>query len=48
MSYNKGLVNLDASHYAGSAFTSTVNPSTVNPTFCLPSVLTCKPLLRLK
>ena len=31
MSYNKGLVNLDASHYAGSAFTSTVNPSTVNP-----------------
>jgi hypothetical protein len=37
MSYNKGLVNLDASHYAGSAFTSTVNPSTVNPNV-LPSI----------
>ena len=27
----KDLVNLDASHYAGSAFTSTVDPKTVNP-----------------
>jgi hypothetical protein len=31
MPFNGGLVNLDASHYAGSAFTSTVDPRTVNP-----------------
>ena len=30
MPLNGGLVNLDASHYAGSAFTSTVDPRTVN------------------
>lgn len=30
MSLNGSLVNLDASHYAGSAFTSTVDPRTVN------------------
>ena len=30
MFQDKGLVNLDASHYAGSAFTSTVDPRTVN------------------
>jgi hypothetical protein len=31
MFQDKGLVNLDASHYAGSAFTSTVDPRSVNP-----------------
>jgi hypothetical protein len=31
MSLNGNLVNIDASHYSGNAFTSTVNPSTVNP-----------------
>jgi hypothetical protein len=31
MFIGKDLVNLDASHYAGSAFTSTVDPRTVNP-----------------
>lgn len=31
MVFEKNLVNLDASHYAGSAFTSTVDPRTVNP-----------------
>lgn len=28
---NSSLVNIDASHYSGNAFTSTVNPSSVNP-----------------
>ena len=31
MPLNGSLVNLDASHYAGSAFTSTVDPRSVNP-----------------
>jgi hypothetical protein len=37
MFQDKGLVNFDASHYAGSAFTSTVDPRTVNPNV-LPSI----------
>ena len=37
MFQDKGLVNLDASHYSGSAFTSTVDPRTVNPNV-LPSI----------
>lgn len=37
MFQDKGLVNLDASHYAGSAFTSTVDPRTVNPNV-MPSI----------
>jgi hypothetical protein len=31
MSLNNHLVNIDASHYSGNAFTSKVIPSTVNP-----------------
>jgi hypothetical protein len=37
MFLGKDLVNLDASHYAGSAFTSTIDPRTVNPNV-LPSI----------
>ena len=37
MFQDKGLVNLDASHYSGSAFTSTVDPRSVNPNV-LPSI----------
>ena len=30
MAFNPSLINVDASHYSGDKFTSTVNPNSVN------------------